>query len=194
VRFSMPAAFLVVSLVVTGITFAQGASPAPSEGRSDATLSPDDQAASSSTAEADYAPLYQGDPAPDFSEPDIFGKGTVALKSFRGELVVLNFWATWCAPCLQEIPALEKLAKAYPGRVAVIGASVFCSNSDTERFYRQYGINYPMFYGSWDLIGKYDKVSAIPTTFVIDRQGRVVARIVGSRSLVEYETILAPLL
>ena len=76
----------------------------------------------------------------------------------------------------------------------MIGASVFCSNSDTERFYRQYDLNYPVFYGSWELMGKYGKLSAIPTTFIIDRQGKVIARVIGSRSLVEYETILQPLL
>jgi len=192
VRFFTFGALLLASLAMAEPAFAQGAPAAPSGGGTAAPSSaPVD---SSSVAPDEYPPLYQGDPAPDFAEPDIFGKQTVALKSLRGELVVLNFWATWCAPCRQEIPALEQLEKAYPGRVAVIGASVFCSNSDTERFYRQYDLNYPVFYGSWDLMGKYGKLFAIPTTFIIDRQGKVVARVVGSRSLVEYETILEPLL
>ena len=148
----------------------------------------------SSTGEADFAPLHAGSVAPEFAERDIYGRQLIDLQEYRGKVVMLNFWATWCPPCRQEIPALEDLQRAYADTLAVIGASVYCSNTDTERFVVQYKINYAMIYGSYDLMGKYGKVGAIPTTFLIDRDGKVAARIVGARTESEYEALLKPLL
>src|SRR5512141_2525930 len=85
--------------------------------------------------------------APGFSERDIFGKDTVALRKLRGKVVVLNFWATWCGPCREEVQALEELHGAHGGRVVVVGASVYSSDRDTEAFFREHRINYPVFYG-----------------------------------------------
>jgi cytochrome c biogenesis protein CcmG, thiol:disulfide interchange protein DsbE len=133
-------------------------------------------------------------PAFDFSEKDIFRKSTVALNHFNGKVVMLNFWATWCPPCRKEIPALEAIEKAHSGTLEVIGVSVFCSTSSTEQFYREMAINYPMIYGSFDLMDKYWQVSTIPTTFLIDKEGLVAARIIGSRTQQQYEEMLAPLL
>jgi len=133
-------------------------------------------------------------PAPRFAEKDIFGKSTVALEDYLGKIVLLNFWATWCAPCREEITALKALQASHKGLVAVIGVSVFSSDQDTEQFYKDYGITYPVFYGSFDLMERYDKVAAIPTTFIVDKQGAIAAKVIGSRTREQYEEMLKPLL
>ena len=131
--------------------------------------------------------------APDFSEKDIFEKGVVSLKSFRGKVVLLNFWATWCPPCRIETPTLINLQRVHAGQIEVVGVSVYSNNRDTEQFYRDFGINYPMIYGSYELMGAYGKIGAIPTTVVIDKSGRIVRTVVGMRTQNQYEAMLSPL-
>ena len=132
------------------------------------------------------------DAAPGFSEKDIFGSRTITLKDYLGKVVVLNFWATWCPPCRQEIPALKEIQAAHNGRVAVIGVSVFCSESDTEQFYKDYGITYPIFYGFYTLLDAYGRVRSIPTTFIINRRGEIAARVVGSAGVAPSHVIPYP--
>jgi len=173
-RFPFVALFLI-SLLIPIASWSQNAS------------------ADSSADEQDFVPLHAGSVAPDFSENDIFGKHRIALNEYRGKVVVLNFWATWCLPCREEIPALEALQNKYKGALVVIGVSVFCSNTATENFYRDYRINYPVIYGYYELMGKYSKVASVPTTFLIDNEGRVTARVIGSRTEAEYDQLLQPL-
>ena len=132
-------------------------------------------------------------PAPGFTEKDIFGKETIDLQNYRGKVVILNFWATWCSPCLREVPALEALHASH-GQVAVIGASVFSSDHDTEKFFKEHHINYPVFYGSYDLMEKYNRVASMPTTFIIDKHGEIATKVVGARSKEQYEKLIGPLL
>jgi cytochrome c biogenesis protein CcmG, thiol:disulfide interchange protein DsbE len=132
--------------------------------------------------------------APDFQEKDIYGTRMVVLHDLVGKVVVLNFWATWCPPCREEIPALEALQDNHKGAAVVIGVSVFCSESATEQFFKDYKINYPMIYGSYDLMYKYGRVSSIPTTFLINKKGELVAKVVGSRTKAQYEEMIGPLL
>ena len=116
------------------------------------------------------------------------------MNAYRGEVVVLNFWATWCPPCRTEIPALESVQALHKGKVVVIGASVYSNNRDTEQLYKEYEVNYPMLYGSYELMGEYGKVGTIPTTFLIDKQGRIAATVVGSRTAGQYEEMIGQLL
>jgi len=175
-RFSVAMALLVLSLFIPIVAL--------SESVSDNTSSNDQ----------DFVPLYLGSVAPEFSEKDIYGRQIITLSSYRGKVVMLNFWATWCPPCREEIPALEALQKAYKDKLIIIGASVFSSNSATELFYWEYKINYPIIYGSYDLMGRYGKVAAVPTTFIISKDGKIAARAIGSRTEAEYERMLEPLL
>ena len=136
----------------------------------------------------------QPTPAPAFTEKDIFAKKTIALKKYLGKVVLLNFWATWCGPCKQEIPALMEIQASHDGQVAVLGVAVFSSDDDTERYTKDHRITYPVFYGSFDLMEKYDRVRTIPTTFIIDRKGAIAAKVVGARTREQYEALLEPLL
>jgi cytochrome c biogenesis protein CcmG, thiol:disulfide interchange protein DsbE len=132
-------------------------------------------------------------PAAGFTEKDLDNR-TISLKKFRGRVVLLNFWGTWCPPCQAEIPAFRRLQDEYRGRLEILGAAVFSSDADVHQFYKDYQINYPVFMGSYDLMDKYGRVSAIPTTFLINKKGEIAQKIVGSRSQAQYEEMIKTLL
>ena len=152
------------------------------------------QAANGPVDDLGYRPLVIPSPAPEFAEKDIFDHQTIDLQRYRGKVVVLNFWATWCPPCKEEIPALKAIQDAHGQDLVVIGVSVFCSESSTRLFYVEYKVNYPMILGSWDMMGQYGEVKAIPTTFLIDRRGVITQQVIGSRTQDQYEAMLKPLL
>jgi len=150
--------------------------------------------AETSPSDGNSAPGGVTGMAADFSERDITNAQTISLAGYRGKVVLLNFWGPWCQPCRTEVPALERLQDTYKGKLVVIGAAVFSSEQAVELFSGDFAINYPVIYGSYDLMGKYGRVSAFPTTIVIDRKGAIVDRLVGSRTREEFEEILKPLL
>lgn len=128
--------------------------------------------------------------APLFTEPTIFGDSMIRLEAYRGKVVLLNFWATWCPPCQAEIPDMIKLQKDFADRLVVIGVSLDRGPNAKELvqdFYKKFGMNYPVVMGTDQMVMKYGGVSAIPTSFVIDKQGRIVEKIVGFRN---YSTFL----
>jgi thiol-disulfide isomerase/thioredoxin len=131
--------------------------------------------------------------AADFTEKDLNGK-TVSLHDLRGTVVMLNFWGPWCQPCRTEVPTLEKLQDKYRGKLVIIGAAVFSAEQAIELFYRDFSMNYPVIYGSYDLMDKYGKISAFPTTILIDRKGMIAGTFVGSRTKEQFEEALKPLL
>jgi cytochrome c biogenesis protein CcmG, thiol:disulfide interchange protein DsbE len=153
----------------------------------------EDKAQTQTDNQAELSMGNIGDVAQEFSEPDLQER-TIILKAYRGKVVILNFWATWCPPCKMEIPLLEELETTHRGQLEVIGASVFCSYSDTQNFCKDYGINYPVIFGSYDLMFKYGKVRAIPTTFLISKKGIISFKVVGYRTKEQYEDMLKPLL
>lgn len=119
----------------------------------------------------------------------------IHLSKLRGKVVLLNFWATWCGPCRMEIPEFERLQREYQGRVQIIGLSVDESPaSDVAAVARQLGINYPVVMASDVLQAKFGAIPAVPTTFVIDRQGQIVQRAVGLHSYDEFNSDIRALL
>ena len=120
--------------------------------------------------------------APDFTLPTLSG-GTIRLADFRGKVVLLNFWATWCVPCRMEMPALE----AFYQRHKDAGLAVLAINLDTlsttsvEAFVQEVMVTFPVALDpSWSIAGGY-RVLGLPTTYFIDRAGNVVVREVGER-------------
>jgi cytochrome c biogenesis protein CcmG/thiol:disulfide interchange protein DsbE len=112
-----------------------------------------------------------GDIAFDFSLPDENGD-QVALSDFRGKVVVLDFWATWCPPCRKEIPGFVQLQKKYPDDVAVVGVSLDQEGwKKVSPFMEQNDINYTIVLGDESVTRKYGGINGIPTTFVIDGEG-----------------------
>jgi thiol-disulfide isomerase/thioredoxin len=118
--------------------------------------------------------------APPFRLHSLSGSGTVSLAAYRGKAVVLNFWASDCAPCKREMPRLEQAAERWAGKpVAVVGIDVVDSRGAARAFARKHGVTYAIgFDGLGDTVAPYG-VLYTPTTFFIDRRGLIVKRILG---------------
>jgi cytochrome c biogenesis protein CcmG, thiol:disulfide interchange protein DsbE len=122
--------------------------------------------------------VARGDRAapPKLELPLLAGGGTGSLADYRGKVVVLNFWASWCAPCRKESPLLERWHRRISRSAGtVIGVDVLDVSSDAQRFVREFGLTYPMLRDrSGDTIDDFG-VAAYPETFVLDRRGRIAA-------------------
>jgi len=119
-------------------------------------------------------------PAPNFALTDASGK-TLNLSDFKGKVVLLNFWATWCGPCKLEIPWFEGFQTAYRDKpFTVIGVSM---DDDGWKVVKPYiasaKMNYPVVLGNDKMADSFGGVDAMPTTFIIDRQGRIAATHTG---------------
>lgn len=114
--------------------------------------------------------------APDFTLEDANGQ-TVKLSDFKGKVVLLNFWATWCTPCRIEIPWFVDMEREFKDEgFAVIGISMDESGWDAVKpFMSDMKVNYRMVLGSEELAQLYSGVEALPTSFVIDRDGRIAS-------------------
>ena len=129
--------------------------------------------------------------APDFALQDLEGN-IVKLSDYKGKVVFVNFWATWCPPCRAEIPYFVELVDEYKDDFIVLGITV-----DNQRdlpkvpsFAESYKINYPILVANNETVAAYGGISNIPTTFVVDPEGLVVGRIVGSRPKEQFEQII----
>jgi thiol-disulfide isomerase/thioredoxin len=132
------------------------------------------------------------EPAPDFTLEQL-GGGRIALAELRGKPVIVDFWATWCAPCEESIPVLVAFQKKYAGRVHVLGVSVDWEREAVAPFAKEHGMNYPVLFGDESLALDYG-APGFPALFVIDAQGRIAEAHVGVTTLPELETAVAPLL
>jgi peroxiredoxin len=144
-----------------------------------------------------YVPAAQKSSAvaPDFTLPTVDGK-ELKLSDYKGKVVIIDFWATWCPPCRKGIPDLIDLKKKYGAKgFEVIGISL-----DTETkghvpgFVKSNGMNYPVVYGNQNVTQLYGGIEAIPTTFVIDKQGKIVATYQGLVPAATFENHLKKLL
>ena len=134
------------------------------------------------------------DPAPDFSLLGLDGK-PVTLAGTLGKVVLLNFWATWCGPCRAEVPDLVALQTKYKDRLQIIGLVIDDDDQAAiRRFTRQFAINYPVALATGQTRIEFGGIPALPTSFVLDTQGRVVQKHVGLRDPVLYETEIRALL
>lgn len=115
-------------------------------------------------------------PAPAFELPKLGGGGSESLADYRGQVVVLNFWASWCKPCRDESPLLERWHRRIRDRGAtVLGVDILDVTGRAQDFIDEYGLTYPMLKDKdGEGLDKFGVV-AYPETFVIDRQGRIAA-------------------
>jgi len=124
---------------------------------------------------------------PAFQVRDVTGK-VVSTADWTGKAVLLNFWATWCPPCRLEIPILIALQKKYEGRLLVIGVSEDEDRpEEVLKFAQRVGINYPVVMATSQLLSAWGGVEALPTTFLINPEGRVLTKHRGLRPFDEYD-------
>ena len=134
------------------------------------------------------------DPAPDFKLTGLDGK-PVTLADTKGKVVLVNFWATWCGPCRAEIPDLVELQNKYKDRLQILGLVVDDDDNDAiQKFVKKFGVNYPVALANNDIRLQYGGIPALPTSFVLDSEGRIVQKHEGLRDPVLYETEIRSLL
>jgi peroxiredoxin len=133
--------------------------------------------------------------APDFTLPTADGK-SIKLSDLRGKVVIVDFWATWCPPCRKGIPDLISLKKKYGNKgFEIIGVSVDTdTKSEVVPFLKEHGMNYPVVYGNVNVYQQYGGIRAVPTSFVIDKQGKIVASYEGLITIETYENHIKKLL
>jgi thiol-disulfide isomerase/thioredoxin len=126
-------------------------------------------------------------PMPAFLVNDLDGN-PVSTAAWKGKVVFINFWATWCPPCRAEIPVLIDLANRYKDRLQVVGVSVDDGDpADVKKFAKQAGINYPVVMADRAIVAEYGGVAALPTLFVVNPDGNVVQKHEGLFSNALYE-------
>lgn len=131
----------------------------------------------------------------DFTAPTLAGD-SLALASLRGKVVLVNFWATWCAPCRQETPALVALRDQLKDQgFEVVGVSLdLDGKAAVEPFVQEYRVTYPMLLGDQTLADRFGGTIGLPTSFLLDREGRFVHRFTGPVPVSMLRPMLAEML
>ena len=134
-------------------------------------------------------------PAPNFTLPDILNGKDYSLSQFKGKVVLINFFTFFCMPCREEMPDINQIYNEYKGQgLQVLGIGLSSDPVQLRFLVKQMGLNYPVLKGT-DKVGKdYDNVELVPTTFIIDKQGNIVHKILGARTKADFIKLIQPLL
>ncbi len=130
-----------------------------------------------------YEPLNVGKAAPDFELPDLSDQ-VVRLSDFRGKVVFLNFWATWCKPCREEMPSMEVLHRTLEKEgLVVLAVSIdrVTTKQNIPPFVKSLNLGFPILVDSWGQTDKKYKLMGVPETYIIDEEGVLREKIIGPR-------------
>ena len=132
-----------------------------------------------------------GQPAPVWRLTDLNGH-VVSSEQLKGKVVVVDFWATWCVPCIGEIPGYIELQKKYGAEgLVIVGVSVDQKGPDhVKKFAEAKGMNYNIVMADDNIADAFGGIESIPTTFLINREGRIIHRKVGAMPREEYEKLV----
>jgi peroxiredoxin len=181
-RMSRGAAWLAMGAVAVALLLvylAPGVTPAHDD---------DDEHAADAALVGMDAPLH-------FTLKDMNGVD-VKLESFRGKIIFLNFWATWCPPCKVEIPDLIQLQTKYRDDVVILGVSIDDTAEQLKPFAAEYRVNYPLLVGNGreDVQDAFGPMWALPSTAIIGRDGKIARKHTGIRTKEQFETEIKALL
>lgn len=134
-------------------------------------------------------------PAPEWTLLDLNGN-PVSSSQFAGKVVVVDFWATWCGPCREEIPGYIALQEKYgKDGLVIVGVSLDRGGpAKVSDFAKKFGVNYTVVMGDADQIAGFGDITAIPTTFLIDRAGNIRDRKIGAMATADYEKLILAVL
>ncbi|MBI3753714.1 MAG: TlpA family protein disulfide reductase [Deltaproteobacteria bacterium] len=139
-----------------------------------------------------FEPVLEGDSAPDFTLPDLKGK-MYTLSDYKGKVVFVNFWATWCKPCEEEMPSMQRMyeviKKGYPD-FELLAVSVDSKESEVvESFVKKYGITFPVLHDKKGKIKEIYKTTGVPETFIIDQNGIIAEKVWGPQNWTTKESV-----
>jgi peroxiredoxin len=126
--------------------------------------------------------LKKSPPAPNFTLPDVDGK-MVSLADYKGRVVLLNIWATWCPPCVDEMPSMEKLYQELTGEgFEILAVSIDESGAKTVRpFMKKHRLSFPALIDSKGFITSLYQTTGVPESFIVDKDGIIVEKVIGPR-------------
>ncbi len=129
-----------------------------------------------------YEPVVAGSTAIGFTLPDMNGK-QVSLKDYRGKVVFLNFWATWCKPCEDEMPSMQQLHQALKGQpFEILAVSIDSDTEPVKKFISAYGLTFTVLHDRNGKMKERYKTTGVPETFIIDQNGVVAEKVMGPRN------------
>lgn len=133
--------------------------------------------------------------APDFTLKAVQDGNTYSLSQYKGKVVLLNFFTYFCGPCRQEMPHLNQMDQELKGKgFQTLGIGLASTTDQLKQLTSQLGLKYPVLEGNDAVSKAYGGIELVPITFIIDKQGNIVQKILGARSKEEFEKIIKPLL